>query len=154
MVIFLDVSNLSQDLPVSDRCLQPTMWAATHLVLRQGDFFAEELQTMADPQYILTLPPLLLRAVGGGPLPHGMLDQLHRCTDRWHLQTSGVLQDKKRKQRHRPLYLWIIAKQETVKTCFCLSKPGLKDVKKAKEEENYTVKVFNLLETLLLDHTR
>lgn len=48
----------------------------TDLVLNERLISTEELQAMADPQYILSPPRLLLRPVGGQPLPNGQLHQL------------------------------------------------------------------------------
>lgn len=42
---------------------------ATDLVLTQWVVSTEELQALADPQDILTPPRLLLRPMGGQPLP-------------------------------------------------------------------------------------
>lgn len=49
----------------------------TDLVLNQRVVSEEELQAVADPQYILTPQCLFLRPMGGQPLPHGQLHQVH-----------------------------------------------------------------------------
>lgn len=59
--------------------------------MTEGVVSAEELQTVADPQDVLSLPPLLLGPMGGEPLPDSELHQLGGGAGRQHLQTGGVL---------------------------------------------------------------
>lgn len=83
------ISDTSKSGFVSDQ----VYCVATDLVLNQGLVSTEELQTLADPQYVLTPPCLLLGPMGGQPFPHSQLHQLHGRAGRWHLQTGCVLQE-------------------------------------------------------------
>lgn len=105
-LLFLDSTDTKRDTSKTRICVPhslidtwPSYCVATDLVLNQGVVSTEELQTVADPQYILTPPRLLLRPVGGQPLPHGQLHQLCGSAGWWHLQTGWVLWDKTGKQR-------------------------------------------------------
>lgn len=61
----------------------------------------EELQTVADPQHILTRQGLLLGPVGGQPLPDGQLHQVGGGAGQGHLQTGRVLAVRTRSETER-----------------------------------------------------
>lgn len=54
-------------------------------------FSTEELQTVADSQHILTPQGVLLRPVGGQPLPHSLCYQVSGGAGGCHLQAGRVL---------------------------------------------------------------